>query len=88
MNATTMTTSAPDLPWELPTRGRVGILTMIAAEVAIFVDFVVAYLFYIGKSLTGPMPKTFFERRSLLRSACFQQFDDSLRRQSDWQRQD
>ena len=30
---------------------------MIAAEVAIFVIFVVAYLFYIGKSLTGPMPK-------------------------------
>jgi cytochrome c oxidase subunit III len=57
MNATTMTTPAPDLPWELPTRGRVGILTMIAAEVAIFVIFVVAYLFYIGKSLTGPMPK-------------------------------
>jgi cytochrome c oxidase subunit III len=57
MNATTMTTPAPDLPWELPTRGRVGILTMIAAEAAIFVIFVVAYLFYIGKSLIGPMPK-------------------------------
>jgi cytochrome c oxidase subunit III len=57
MNATTMTTPAPDLPWELPTRGRVGILTMIAAEAAIFVIFVLAYLFYIGKSLTGPLPK-------------------------------
>ena len=57
MNATTMTTPATDLPWELPTRGRVGILTMIAAEVAIFVIFVVAYIFYIGKSLTGPLPK-------------------------------
>jgi cytochrome c oxidase subunit 3/cytochrome o ubiquinol oxidase subunit 3 len=30
---------------------------LIAAEAAIFVIFVVAYLFYIGKSLTGPMPK-------------------------------
>src|SRR6187549_3840180 len=57
MNATPMTTPAPDLPWELPTRGRVGIVTMIAAEAAIFTIFVVAYLFYIGKSLTGPMPK-------------------------------
>jgi len=29
----------------------------IAAEAAIFTIFVVAYLFYIGKSLTGPAPK-------------------------------
>jgi len=32
-------------------------LSLIAAESAIFTIFVVAYLFYIGKSLTGPMPK-------------------------------
>jgi cytochrome c oxidase subunit 3/cytochrome o ubiquinol oxidase subunit 3 len=32
-------------------------LALIAAEAAIFTIFVVAYLFYIGKSLTGPMPK-------------------------------
>jgi cytochrome c oxidase subunit III len=55
MNATPMTT--PDLRWELPSRGRVGMLTLIAAEAAIFSIFVVAYLFYIGKSLTGPTPK-------------------------------
>ena len=30
---------------------------LIAAESAIFIIFVVAYLFYSGKSLTGPMPK-------------------------------
>jgi cytochrome c oxidase subunit 3/cytochrome o ubiquinol oxidase subunit 3 len=30
---------------------------LIAAEVAIFTIFVVAYIFYIGKSLTGPQPK-------------------------------
>jgi len=30
---------------------------LITAEAAIFTIFVVAYLFYIGKSLTGPMPK-------------------------------
>ena len=29
---------------------------LIAAELAIFTIFVVAYLFYIGKSLTGPKP--------------------------------
>jgi cytochrome c oxidase subunit 3/cytochrome o ubiquinol oxidase subunit 3 len=30
---------------------------LIAAEAAIFTIFVVAYIFYIGKSLTGPQPK-------------------------------
>jgi len=32
-------------------------VSLIAAESAIFIIFVVAYLFYSGKSLTGPMPK-------------------------------
>jgi len=32
-------------------------VSLIAAEAAIFIIFVVAYLFYAGKSLTGPMPK-------------------------------
>jgi len=40
-----------------PARGRVGMFALIAAEAAIFTIFVVAYLFYVGKSLTGPMPK-------------------------------
>lgn len=31
--------------------------SLIAAEAAIFTIFVVAYLFYIGKSLSGPLPK-------------------------------
>jgi len=42
---------------EAPSRGRVGMYCLISAESAIFSIFVVAYLFYIGKSLTGPMPK-------------------------------
>jgi len=45
-----------DLRWDLPARGRVGMCCLIAAEAAIFTIFVVAYLFYMGKSLTGPMP--------------------------------
>jgi len=57
MNARPMTTAGSDIPWELPSRGRVGMLSLIAAESAIFVIFVVAYLYYVGKSLTGPMPK-------------------------------
>ena len=51
--------NVPELTPELdrPSRGRVGMLALIAAEAAIFTIFVVAYLFYIGKSLTRPMPK-------------------------------
>ncbi len=55
MNTTLMT--MPELSWELPARGRLAMFCLIAAEAAIFTIFVVAYLFYIGKSLTGPMPK-------------------------------
>jgi cytochrome c oxidase subunit 3 len=50
-----------ELQWALPSRGRVGMLSLITAELAIFTIFVVAYLFYIGKSLTGPMPKDVLE---------------------------
>ena len=56
--------SPPDLPmaeadiqWTLPARGPVAMYCLIAAEAAIFTIFVVAYIFYIGKSLTGPQPQ-------------------------------
>jgi cytochrome c oxidase subunit 3 len=42
--------------WRLPSRGRVGMYCLIAAEAAIFTIFVVAYLFYVGKSISGPLP--------------------------------
>jgi cytochrome c oxidase subunit 3 len=47
--------------WVLPDRGRVGVLCLIATEFAIFTIFVVAYVFYIGKSLTGPTPSQVLE---------------------------
>jgi cytochrome c oxidase subunit III len=43
--------------WELPYRGKVGMACLIIAESAIFTIFVVAYLFYAGKSFTGPTPR-------------------------------
>ena len=43
--------------WVLPYRGKVGMACLIAAESAIFTIFVVAYLFYVGKSLAGPTPR-------------------------------
>ena len=39
------------------TKGRVAMYCLIAAEAAMFTIFVVAYLFYAGKSLGGPTPK-------------------------------
>jgi cytochrome c oxidase subunit III len=43
--------------WPLHYKGRVGMACLIIAESAIFTIFVVAYLYYIGKSLTGPTPR-------------------------------
>jgi cytochrome c oxidase subunit 3 len=43
--------------WRLPSRGRVAMLALITGESAIFTIFVVAYVFYIGKSLSGPTPQ-------------------------------
>lgn len=45
----------------MPDRGRVGVICLITTETALFTIFVVAYLFYIGKSLTGPFPKDVLE---------------------------
>ena len=42
--------------WRLPSRGKVAMYSLIAAESAIFTIFVVAYLFYLGKSVNGPTP--------------------------------
>jgi cytochrome c oxidase subunit III len=56
MASASVATSDSNLPWELPSRGRVGMYSLIAAEAAIFVILVVAYLFYVGKSLSGPSP--------------------------------
>src|SRR5271170_5963899 len=48
-------------PWVLPSRGIVGMTCLIIAESAIFIIFVVAYIYYIGKSLSGPMPAQVLE---------------------------
>lgn len=57
MSVTTVSLPAIPTPWVLPSRGRVGMFCLIAAESAIFTIFVVAYTFYIGKSLSGPTPE-------------------------------
>lgn len=52
---------APEAPWTLPYRGTVGMACLIVAESAIFIIFIVAYIFYIGKSLGGPTPAEVLE---------------------------
>jgi len=47
--------------WRLPYRGKIAMAGLIIAESAIFTIFVVAYLFYTGKSLTGPTPREVLE---------------------------
>src|SRR4029453_7635038 len=47
--------------WSLPSRGKVGMASLIVAESAIFTIFVVAYLYYVGKSLSGPTPREVLE---------------------------
>ncbi len=47
--------------WRLPYRGKVAMAGLIVAESAIFTIFVVAYLFYVGKSLSGPTPREVLE---------------------------
>jgi cytochrome c oxidase subunit III len=49
------------LEWKLPHRGKVGMACLIIGESAIFTIFVVAYLFYLGKSLSGPTPREVLE---------------------------
>ncbi len=53
----------PETPaaWKLPYRGKVGMACLIFAESAIFTIFVVAYLYYVGKSLSGPTPREVLE---------------------------
>jgi len=56
----TMRLEAPP-SWRLPYKGSVAMTCLIIAESAIFTIFVVAYLFYVGKSLTGPTPSEVLE---------------------------
>lgn len=57
MSAVSISLPEGSLDWRLPSKGRVGMYCLIAAEAAIFTIFVVAYLFYIGKNVNGAKPK-------------------------------
>ncbi len=61
MSAIPMTPQIEEQPWTLPDKGMVGMACLILAESAIFIIFVVAYIYYIGRSLSGPTPKQVLE---------------------------
>jgi cytochrome c oxidase subunit 3 len=61
MSAVTSSFPNPATEWHLPSRGKVAMAGLIVAESAIFTIFVVAYLFYLGKSVTGPTPREVLE---------------------------
>jgi len=61
MSAITTPFSEASAAWKLPYRGKVGMACLIIAEVAIFTIFVVAYIYYVGKSLSGPTPGKLLE---------------------------
>src|ERR1700677_662434 len=47
--------------WVLPYHGTVAMAALIIAESAIFTIFVVAYVYYIGRSISGPQPRQVLE---------------------------
>jgi cytochrome c oxidase subunit III len=61
MSATTAPFPNAAETWDLPSRGKVAMAGLIIAESAIFTIFVVAYLFYLGKTTTGPTPAEVLE---------------------------
>ena len=59
--AHTLTLTAESAEWTLPSRRKIGVISLIVTETALFTIFAVAYLFYIGESLTGPYPAQVLE---------------------------
>jgi len=55
-----LATAVPQI-WTLPNRGKIAMACLIIGESAIFTIFVIAYIYYIGKSLSGPTPREVLE---------------------------
>jgi cytochrome c oxidase subunit 3 len=61
MQSSAIPITVGEQPWVLPNKGIVGMWCLITAEAAIFLIFVVAYVYYLGKSLSGPTPAQVLE---------------------------
>jgi cytochrome c oxidase subunit III len=60
-NTASMMASIESTEWTLPSPRKAAVACLIATEAALFTIFVVAYLFYIGKSVSGPSPAQVLE---------------------------
>jgi len=60
-NTASMIAPIESTEWALPSPCKVAVACLIATEAALFTIFVVAYLFYIGKSVSGPSPAQVLE---------------------------
>src|SRR4029434_5184562 len=61
LNNASIPMAATPAAWQLPSRRKVAVAWLIITESAMFTIFVIAYLFYLGKSLTGPSPAQVLE---------------------------
>jgi cytochrome c oxidase subunit 3/cytochrome o ubiquinol oxidase subunit 3 len=61
LNNASIPLAATRAAWQLPSRRKTAVAWLIMTESAMFTIFVVAYLFYLGKSLTGPSPAQVLE---------------------------
>jgi cytochrome c oxidase subunit 3/cytochrome o ubiquinol oxidase subunit 3 len=50
-----------EVPWRLPSTRKAGMICLIITESALFSIFVVAFIFYMGKSQNGPYPSQILE---------------------------
>lgn len=58
-----------ETPWRLPSTRKAGMICLIITESALFSIFVVAFIFYMGKSQNGPYPSQLLEHAPWLASA-------------------
>jgi len=56
MSSATAESAHGSADWKLPSPRKVALVSLLVAETALFTIFVVAYLYYIGRSLNGPYP--------------------------------
>ena len=61
LNNASLPLAATPAAWQLPSRRKAAVAWLIVTESAMFTIFVIAYLFYLGKSLTGPSPAQVLE---------------------------
>jgi cytochrome c oxidase subunit 3/cytochrome o ubiquinol oxidase subunit 3 len=61
MSTIPLTAHSADNDWPLPYRGTVGMSAVILAESSMYLMFFVGYLYYMGKSTSGPTPDQVLE---------------------------